>query len=319
MRANTPLMNSWHSFSPNGRWMVFASKSESPYTQMFLTHIDAHGNDTPAILIEGTTAANRAVNIPEFVNIRKGGMEKIDTPAVEFYRLYDLAYELTEKGRVEEAIAAWLKALELEPKDGKALNNLGGLLMRQGRFDEAELTLRQAIAADPDTSSAHDNLALIVFRKGDAAEAIRLWQRAIDLDPLSIEAHSNLAGALLMSGRHAEAVSYLQVAVKIDGTRSQVLSNLAWVLATCPDDSVRRGGEAVDLAKRAVELTKSADPIALDVLGAAYAEAGRFTEAIASVQKAIELVKDHPDQQFLADLASRLKLYRTGKPFREPR
>ena len=40
MNCNTPLMNSWHSFSPNGRWLVFSSKSRSPYTQMFLTHID---------------------------------------------------------------------------------------------------------------------------------------------------------------------------------------------------------------------------------------------------------------------------------------
>jgi len=317
MRANTPLMNSWHSFSPNGRWMVFASKSESPYTQMFLTHIDEQGRDTPAILIEGATAANRAVNIPEFVNIRKGGMEKIDTPAVEFYRLYDLAFELTEKGRVEEAIAAWRKALDLEPKDGRALNNLGGLLMRQGKFDDAEHTLRQAIASDPDTASAYDNLALIVFRKGASAEAMRLWHRAIELEPLSLEAHSNLAGALLMDGRHADAVAHLREAVRIDGTRPQVLSNLAWVLATCPNANVRRGGDAVDFAKRAVELTKAADPIAFDVLGAAFAEMGRFSEAIASVQKAIALVNGRRDEQFLADLESRLKLYRAGKPFRE--
>ena len=69
MRCNTALMNSWHSFSPNGRWLVFSSKSRSPYTQMFLTHIDEEGNDSPAILIENSTASNRAVNIPEFVNI----------------------------------------------------------------------------------------------------------------------------------------------------------------------------------------------------------------------------------------------------------
>ena len=69
MRCNTPLMNSWHSFSPNGRWLVFSSKSRSPYTQMFLTHVDENGNDSPAILIENSTAANRAVNIPEFVNV----------------------------------------------------------------------------------------------------------------------------------------------------------------------------------------------------------------------------------------------------------
>jgi hypothetical protein len=77
LRANTRLMNSWHSFSPNGRWLVFSSKARSPYTQMYLTHIDADGNDSPAILIDNATAANRAVNIPEFVNIPVDGIDDI--------------------------------------------------------------------------------------------------------------------------------------------------------------------------------------------------------------------------------------------------
>ena len=77
MRANTSRMNSWHSFSPNGRWMVFSSKARSPYTQMYLTHIDAGGNDSPPIFIDNATAANRAVNIPEFVNIASDGIEDI--------------------------------------------------------------------------------------------------------------------------------------------------------------------------------------------------------------------------------------------------
>lgn len=77
MTANTRLMNSWHSFNPNGRWLVFSSKARSPYTQMYLTHIDADGNDSPAILIDNATAANRAVNIPEFVNIAGDGIEDI--------------------------------------------------------------------------------------------------------------------------------------------------------------------------------------------------------------------------------------------------
>ena len=77
MRAKTSRMNSWHSFSPNGRWMVFSSKARSPYTQMYLTHIDAGGNDSPPIFIDNATAANRAVNIPEFVNIASDGIEDI--------------------------------------------------------------------------------------------------------------------------------------------------------------------------------------------------------------------------------------------------
>ena len=87
MRANTRLMNSWHSWSPNGHWLVFSSKARSPYTQMYLTHIDANGNDSPAILIDNATASNRAVNIPEFVNIPADGIDDIqvhvaDEPAI---------------------------------------------------------------------------------------------------------------------------------------------------------------------------------------------------------------------------------------------
>ncbi len=78
LRANTRLMNSWHSWSPNGRWLVFSSKARSPYTQMYLTHIDEQGNSSPAILIDNATASNRAVNIPEFVNISPDGIDQIE-------------------------------------------------------------------------------------------------------------------------------------------------------------------------------------------------------------------------------------------------
>jgi hypothetical protein len=78
LRANTRLMNSWHSWSPNGRWLVFSSKARSPYTQMYLTHIDENGNSSPAILIDNATASNRAVNLPEFVNINPDGIDQIE-------------------------------------------------------------------------------------------------------------------------------------------------------------------------------------------------------------------------------------------------
>ncbi|HUX44168.1 MAG TPA: hypothetical protein VMV57_05410 [Terracidiphilus sp.] len=77
MQANTRLMNSWHSFSPNGHWLVFSSKARSAYTQMYLTHLDANGDSSPAILIDNATAANRAVNLPEFANIPSEGIEDI--------------------------------------------------------------------------------------------------------------------------------------------------------------------------------------------------------------------------------------------------
>ena len=137
MRCNTTLMNSWHSFSPNGRWLVFSSKSRSPYTQMYLTHIDKDGNDSPAILVDNTTAANRAVNIPEFVNIAPEGFQKIGGPAVEYYRLVDSATYFRKNGKYEAAVAEWKKVLDIRPDDALAHSSLGALLLMTGHPQEA--------------------------------------------------------------------------------------------------------------------------------------------------------------------------------------
>jgi hypothetical protein len=99
LNANMSPMNSWHSWSPNGRWLVFSSKSRRPYTKMYLTHIDEEGKDSQAILIDSATAANRVVNLPEFVNTPADEMVKISTPAVDMYRQFDHASELGDKGQ----------------------------------------------------------------------------------------------------------------------------------------------------------------------------------------------------------------------------
>ena len=144
MRCNTSRMNSWHSFSPNGRWMVFSSKSRSPYTRMYLTHIDRDGNDSPAILIDNATAANRAVNIPEFVNVPPGGFERIGGPAMNYYRLVDRAVYFRKQGQYEKAVAEWRKVLEISPDDALAHSSLGTLLLMTGHPEEAAAHLKKA-------------------------------------------------------------------------------------------------------------------------------------------------------------------------------
>lgn len=144
MRCNTRLMNSWHSFSPNGRWLVFSSKSESPYTRMYLTHIDANGVDSPPIRIDNATAANRAVNIPEFVNAGPGMIRNIGGPALEYFQLLNSAMYLQKRRRYEEAIAKWKKLLELAPDDEAAHQNLGMLLVYTGHREEAATHIQKA-------------------------------------------------------------------------------------------------------------------------------------------------------------------------------
>lgn len=317
MRCNRRLMNSWHSFSPNGRWLVFASKARSPYTQLYLTHIDENGIDSPPVLIENATAANRAANIPEFVNIGRNGLEKIDVPAAEFYRLYDHAYQLAEAGRTAEAIAAWREALRLEPEDAKANNNLGGLLLGLGKLDEAEDCLRRALAADPELAGARNNLGLLLMQRGRWEEARAEFEHAIALAPASAEARVNLGAVLLVQGRPREAVRQLRAALEAEPWRTEIRMNLAWILATSPDDGVRNGGEAVKLAEEAIALSRRRDAASVDVLAAAYAEARRFDAAVRAAEEAMRLAG--PGSAQAAEIAARLEAYRRGRPWREPR
>jgi tetratricopeptide (TPR) repeat protein len=456
MRCNTPLMNSWHSFSPNGRWLVFSSKSWSPYTRMFLTHLDREGRDSPPILIDNATAANRAVNIPEFLNIAPDGLAKIDTPATDFYRLSDNAWELSKAGRYEEAVAEWKKALELSPENDKAHNNVGLLLVGIGKFEEAiphfEKTLKvnpeypaahsnlgvalagigkleeaiaefvNALAVDPDSAEAHNNLARVLARKGNLDEAITHFQKALELapdsasvrhslaqaltakgsldeaiaqfqkvleispeypqihqslgrvlalkgrfdeaithfqksleaTPDSAEVHNGLGVALAQKGRLDEAIIHFEKAVaanpefaeayfnlgdtlyylehkvpealaawravlRIDPNHVPVLNQTAWVLATWPEASLRDGSQAVVLAERAVRLSGGREPAILDTLAAAFAEAGRFTEAVDVTKQTLALARRQNNRRLVEALEARIALYQAKTPFRDTR
>ncbi len=78
MKSNSENgMNSWHSWSPDSKWLIFSSKATGPYTRLWLTHIDEQGNDTPPVMLENFVLPDRAVNIPEFVNVPAGTSFKI--------------------------------------------------------------------------------------------------------------------------------------------------------------------------------------------------------------------------------------------------
>ena len=385
MRCNTALMNSWHSFSPNGRWLVFSSKSRSPYTQMFLTHIDEQGNDSPAILIENSTAANRAVNIPEFVNIPQDGLEHIDVPAADFYRLFDTAWNLAEKGRFAESIAQWKlalaispgdakahnnlgralagkgdfdqaiihwqKALEIDPRYWEAHNNLGAALVEQGKVNEAIAHLKLVLEANPNYGEVHGNLGRALAAKGKSDEAIAEWRKAIELSPNYAQAFNDLGAELSRKGRAEEAIAAWQRAtvanpgfapahfnlgnaldargkvklalaawrngLAVDPNHVPTLRRAAWRLSTDRDASLHNAAEAIALAERAARLTGGQDANVLDGLAAAYAEAGRFAEAVETGNRALRLATQQGKQDLAAEIKARVGLYERKTPYRD--
>jgi tetratricopeptide (TPR) repeat protein len=123
------------------------------------------------------------VNIPEFVNIPPDGMMKIDVPAAESYRLYDVAFDLTGKGQLEAGIAEWKKVLELDPGNARAYNNLGAALLLQGNRAEGIAHFQKALEIDPNLGEAQNNLGIELFREEKVDEAIPHLQRALELNP----------------------------------------------------------------------------------------------------------------------------------------
>jgi Flp pilus assembly protein TadD len=315
MTCNTPLMNSWHSFSPNGRWLVFSSKSRSPYTQMFLTHVDEQGNDTPAILIENSTAANRAVNIPEFVNIPPDGLLKIDAPVTEYYRLIDVASEAMNKGDHATALPLLRQALAESPGDAVVHNSYASALAATGHLAEAVAQYRKATALAPDYPDAHNNLASSLVQSGRPDEAVAEFEKALALKPDFAEAHSGLGGVLAQRGKLNEAIPHLQKAVELDPQNPMARGNLCVALSLAS-----RPQEAIPHAQKAVALTNGQDPLLLDMLGRLYGQAGRLPEAIDSTRQALEIATRAGDEHLARDLRGRLSAYEAaaaGGP-REP-
>jgi len=291
MRCNTSRMNSWHSFSPNGRWLVFASKARSPYTQMYLTHIDAEGNDSPAILIDNATASNRAVNIPEFVNVAPDGLRQIGGPVIEYYRLVNSAAFLQRNGRYQESTAKWRQVLEFNPEDELAHRNLGTVLLLTGHREESgtelrrasEIKLRAELELDPNSAQGFNDLGALLLAGGRVAEAILQFRKATEVKPDLLPARANLGGALAKAGRLDEALAELRQALALAGGYAPAHNELGLVL-------LRRGDTegAIREWRLAAQLDpKNAAPRVS--LGDALYGQGRAVEALAQWREALDL------------------------------
>jgi tetratricopeptide (TPR) repeat protein len=312
MSCNTPLMNSWHSFSPNGRWLGFSSKSRSPYTQLYLTHLDESGNDTPAILVENTTAANRAVNIPEFVNIAPDGIVSLDAPVTEYYKVLDAALELSKNRQYLAALPEWQRAVSLGPEEPLAHNNLGVALAETGRFDEAVPHYRKAIELDPKYPEPHNNLGMALARQKRWQEAITAFTRALEMNPALTDARSNLGAALAQLGRLDEAIAHFRRAAAEDPGVPHVHKNLGMALA-----SRSRMAEALAALQQAVKLSEGRDAETLDLLSRVLAASGRFTEAAQAARRALALAGQQGNAAFAAALKSRIASYESQGALRK--
>ena len=199
----------------------------------------------------------------------------------------------------------------------EARNNLGNALFLKGDVDEAIAQYQKALQIKPDNVEACNNLGNALFRKGNVDEAIVRYQKALQINPDYAEARNNLNTALLIKGRVDEAFTQCQKAMQLNPDSAEALNDLAWLLATCPDIHIRNGVQAVQYAGRACELTHYGVTTFVGTLAAAYAEAGRYDDAIAAAQKACALATAAGEQDLLEKNRQLLALYREHQPYHE--
>jgi Flp pilus assembly protein TadD len=218
---------------------------------------------------------------------------------------------------VDGAITQYQTALQIKPDYVEAHDNLGNVLLQKGRVDEAITQYQTALQIKPDNAKAHNNLGNALVKKGRVDEAITQYQTALRIKPDYAEAHNNLGNALVEKGKVDEAITQYQTALQIKPNYAEAHNNLAWELATASQASLRNGGKAVELAERANQLTGGENPLILHTLAAAYAEAGRFGDAMQSAQKAIELAQAAGQPDMAGQFTGELKLYEAGLPFHQ--
>jgi tetratricopeptide (TPR) repeat protein len=315
LRANTSRMNSWHSFSPNGKWLVFSSKANSPYTQLFLTHIDDEGRSSPAVLLEHFTSPDRAANIPEFVNVEGMAIRKIREDFLNDYSFVRAGNEFFKAGDTENAIQEYKKALELNPNNAEAHLKLGFLFYNViQKHTEGMAHYQKAMQINPNDPRIHHDLGMALFHQGKFDQAVHHLTIAlqsvpngIDVQYTAVDMRQHLGQALFYAGKSEEATRYFSEAIHLDPNNAEAHYSMALALVTQGDID-----RTLEHYKRAIELKPSVDrsPVIHYLLGMKYAEARRFHEAVTATQRALDLARAAGDERSAQEISQRLALYK---------
>ncbi len=225
----------------------------------------------------------------------------------------NLGVALSDARRTQEAIVHFEKALRIKPGLADAHNGLGVVLATSGRLREAIVHYEQALRNRPTFFEAHNNLANALAASQRPSEALAHYEEALRIAPGSSHAHNGLAKLLASTGRARDAIAHYREALRLSPDFAEALSNLAWLRATASDPGVRDPGEALRLAERAVALSEGKEANYLDTLAAAQAAAGRFGDAAATAERAVDLARTNGQKALAAEIEPRLARYREGK------
>ena len=220
-----------------------------------------------------------------------------------------------QMGDSERAAADLKRVLEKQPDHPAALELRGLIAAERNEYPAAIRDFRKLVAQKPDDAVLVGQLGMLYLAAKQPRQAIKRFSRSIEIDDKNFASWRGRSDAEISIGDHKAALADLEKALALEPDESGVLNNLAWLLATSPDDAIRDGKRAIELATKACEVTEWKQPHIVSTLAAGYAESGDFDSARKYSQRAVdgEDVAAEVKQQLEGELAS----YQAGKPWRE--
>ena len=238
--------------------------------------------ERPLVPLSACLAAS-AVLIWGLAWITERACEPGDSPSPEHAAMHYYRGEFYRlSGQPEKALPSFQRAVDCRPSSFSAHAGLGNALSLLGRFEEAEKCYRKALEIEANDAESLTNLGNLLLGRGRVAEACELYRRVLVREPNEVA----------------------------------VLNNLAWILATSLEAKERNGTEAVTLAERACAQSKQPNPILWRTLGAAYAEAGRFEDAVAAAEKGMRSAQEAQQSDLATEFQQQIQVYRSRKAVR---
>jgi tetratricopeptide (TPR) repeat protein len=228
----------------------------------------------------------------------------------------DLARLLQSEGWLDESIQHYMASLQFDSSLAEAHNNLGVLYLQKGQLADGVTQLREALRLKPGNVETEYNLALALNQQQQWKEASEIWQHLAPAQPKNANAQYQYGLALARQGKTREAMGEFAQAILLTPDFAAALNELAWIIATDPRPELRNGGEAVEMASQACDLTGHEQPAMLLTLAAAYAETGRFSEALATAEKGKELAKAKGNQELEEKAELMRDAFKKRQPFR---
>ena len=312
MRCNTDEMNSWHSWSPNGKWLVFSSKRNGPYTQLWLTHIDVNGESTPPVVLDQFTAADRAANIPEFVNAKGDAIKNISPHFLNDISWCRAGDELYRNGRVQEAVTNYLGALEINPNCYQAHQKLGFLYFNVINKSEEGLNhMKKALELEPryamtqyDYGMANLSLKNFEVAKEHISKAIQLVPRGIDAQYEASDMRYNLARCMLFMGDIEESIKMLEQSISIRDTNANASYLLASLLVQIGEIPA-----GVQLMHKAISIDQKVDvnPEIHAGIAVYYSNIGEYDVAMKEAKQAYDMALRQQKTALAADMQDLLR------------